>query len=518
MGTLSVDTATPEHRSVHANMRYLTLVVLACVLAAGAFMRFYALDAQSLWNDELSTWEQSHYESLSEVIEYGVRPHPYPPGFQILIYYVEQFVGQSEIILRLPSAIAGVLTIIAMYFLARRIYSHREAVIAATLTAFSYQPIYYSQEARAYSFLLLLAVLTAHAWFRLRDELESHALSKGTVAAYVATAVAAIYTHHFGLLLIGFQLCGLLFLFLNQRWAAQRVVAIGAGIGLAYLPWLAYLIEDFDDQPLYLPSPGLHSITGYWRFLFFDTSGYLAWFTLTICAVAIAKSVASKSRPGPPRGSRKAALRSHTVLVAAWLVIPYAMAFVRSITAAPILNNRNMLICLPAAFLLLSRAITVVIPQVRPQALVTAGIAVILIYGPFVKGGYYEHPRKEQFREAAAAVVANPTPIESTHIIAYAWSKLSFDYYLERAGSPLRVELIAGVEDDIERTRQFLQEKRPEQLWFLVGHRQPDRGYIQFLDRELEFVGHVPLLGAFARQYRLRQAAEVGPATRLNGL
>jgi uncharacterized membrane protein len=475
-------------------------------------MRFYALDAQSLWNDELSTWEQSHYDSLAEVIELGVRPYPYPPAFQILIYYVEQFVGQSEIALRLPSAIAGVLAIIGIYFLARRVYSRREATIAATLMAFSYQPIYYSQEARAYSLLLLLAVLSAHAWFRLRDDLESHHLSKLSIAAYIATAVAAIYTHHFGLLLVGVQLSGLFVLFANQRWAATRVVAIGAGIGAAYLPWLAYLLEDFDKQPFYMPSPGLHSITGYWRFLFFDTSGYLAWFALAVFVAAFVKSLVSK--PLNVRSSEvwKAALHSPTFLIAGWLTIPFAMAFLRSMTSAPILSNRNLLICLPAAFLLLSRALTIVIPKVRTQVLATAGIACVLIFGPFIKGGYYEHPRKEQFREAAAAVAANPTPVDSTSIIAYAWSKPLFDYYLERAGSPLRVALLAGVETDIERTRQFIKERHPEQLWFLVGHRRPDQSYIQFLDQEFEFVAHVPLLGAFARQYRVR-ATRLSKAT-----
>jgi hypothetical protein len=51
----------------------------------------------------------------------------------------------------------------------------------------------------------------------------------------------------------------------------------------------------------------------------------------------------------------------------------------------------------------------------------------------------------------------------------------------------------------------FLDTEDPEHVWFLVGHRRPDRTYIQFLDRELEFVHHVPLHGAFARLYRRRE-------------
>jgi 4-amino-4-deoxy-L-arabinose transferase-like glycosyltransferase len=518
VGTLASETLIPEAAPENRRPGRYTIAALLGVLAIGAFLRFYALDAQSLWNDELSTWEQSHYDSIADVIEYGVRPHPYPPGFQILIYYVEQFVGQSEIALRLPSAIAGVLAIIAIYWLAQRVYSRREAAIAATLMAFSYQPIYYSQEARAYSLLLLIAVVSGHAWFRLRDELEHKNLSRGAIAAYMAAAIAAIYTHHFGLLLVGVQLGGLFILFVNRRWAVLRVAAIGAGIGAAYLPWLSYLLEDFENPPPYLPPPGLHSIIDYWRFLFFDTSGYLVWFLSAILATAIFKSALSQPRPQPSMQAWKAALRSPTALIIAWLVVPFALTYARSLTATPILNNRNLLICLPPAFLLLSRAITLVIRQPRTQVFATAGIAIALIFGPFVKGGYYQHPRKTQFREAAAAVAENPTPVESTQVIAYAWSKPLFDYYLERLGSPLRVGLLAGVESDIERTRQFIDQHQPQQLWFLAGHRKPERAYIQFLDSEFEFIGHVPLLGAFARQYRVRPLPGLESETQLSGL
>ena len=166
-------------------------------------LRLYGLDAQSLWSDELATWRQSHQPTISAVIENGVRPTLYPPAYPVLIYFVEKNVGDLEIALRLPSAVAGMLSIIAMFFLAKQLYTVREGVIAAGLMAFSYQPIYYSQEARAYSLLLLFAILSAHFWFRMREQLEAHGrLSAATAAAYVACASVAQHLHHFGLLLV----------------------------------------------------------------------------------------------------------------------------------------------------------------------------------------------------------------------------------------------------------------------------------------------------------------------------
>lgn len=478
--------------------------VLGAIILVGALLRFYGLGAQSLWSDELASWRQSHQASIADVIEVGVRPTPYPPAFQILLFFVEKHVGESEIALRVPSAIAGVFAIVAMFFLAKQLYSEREGLIAAGLLAFSYQSVYYSQEARAYSLLLLFSILSAHFWFRAREQLEvDDRMAASTAAAYAMCAIVTQYLHHFGLLLVAIQLGALALLFVRRPRALGWVLAVAAVVVAAYLPWLGYLIEDFGEGHHYLPRPGLHSVSEFWRFLYFDTSGYLAWFVALLFAIAIGRTLAD--RRGSGRGDLVAWLRSPTALLIAWLVVPFALAYLRSLSSSPILNNRNLLISLPPAMLLLARAMTCALGNVRLQLLTAAAIAAILIYGPFVKGGYYRYPRKEQFREAAAAVAARDDALGDVRVVAYAWAAESFDYYLERTGAARRVDLLAGSEQDISRTRAFLAAEDPAHLWFLAGHRRPDRAYIQFLDRELEFVEHVPLHGAFARLYRRRE-------------
>jgi mannosyltransferase len=480
------------------------VALLGAIVLGGSALRFYGLDAQSLWNDELSSWRQSHQETISAVIEHGVRPTPYPPAYPVLLYFVEKYVGESEIALRAPSAVAGVLAILATFFLARQLYSAREGVFAAGLMAFSYQSVYYSQEARAYSLLLLFSILSSHFWFRLREQLESRdRISGSTAVAYAACAVAMQYLHHFGLLLVAIQLGALGGLFALRPRAFARVVAVSAAVFAAYVPWIGYLIEDFGEGHDYLPHPGLHSISEFWRFLFFDTSGYLAWFVALLFGIAAWRWIAN--RRAVTAGDIVAWFRSPTALLIAWLVVPFALAYLRSLTSPAILNNRNLIISITPAMVLLARAMTFALSTVRLQALTAGAIAAVLIYGPFVKGGYYRSPRKEQFREAAAAVASRGEQLSDVRVIAYAWAAESFDYYLERTGAPNRVNLLAGSEQDIPRTKMFLDTEDPEHVWFLAGHRRPDRVYIQFLDRELEFVDHVPLHGAFARLYRRRE-------------
>jgi len=485
------------------------VVLFGAIVLGGSALRLHRLDAQSLWSDELASWRQSHQETIAAVIEDGVRPTPYPPAYPVLLYFVEKHLGESEIALRLPSAIAGGLAIVAMFFLAKQLYSLREGIISAALLAFSYQPVYYSQEARAYSLLLLFSILSSHYWFRIREQLEAdQRLSAATAFAYVACAIVTQYLHHFGLLLVAIQLGALAALFASRPRPLARVAVVSAAIAAAYLPWIGYLIEDFGEGHNYLPAPDLHSIGAFWRFLFFDTSRRLGWFVGALFCIASLRWIA-KCR-GMSAADLKAWLRSPTALVIAWLIVPFGLAYLRSLTSSPILNNRNLIISLPAAILLFARSLTFVLTTSRLQALTASAIVAVLVYGPFVKGGYYSDPRKEQFREAAAAVAARGEGAADVRVIAYAWDRESFDYYLERTGAANRVDLLAGVVDDIPRTEAFLDEQDPEHVWFLAGHRRPDRAYVEFLDRKLELVEHVPLYGAFARLYRRRDQTRAG--------
>jgi hypothetical protein len=247
--------------------------------------------------------------------------------------------------------------------------------------------------------------LSSHFWFRLREQLESRdRISGSTAVAYAACAVAMQYLHHFGLLLVAIQLGALGGLFALRPRAFARVVAVSAAVFAAYVPWIGYLIEDFGEGHDYLPHPGLNSISEFWRFLFFDTSGYLAWFVALLFGIAAWRWIAN--RRAVTAGDIVAWFRSPTALLIAWLVVPFALAYLRSLTSPAILNNRNLIISITPAMVLLARAMTFALSTVRLQALTAGAIAAVLIYGPFVKGGYYRSPRKEQFREAAAAVAS----------------------------------------------------------------------------------------------------------------
>ncbi|MFQ5416298.1 MAG: glycosyltransferase family 39 protein, partial [Myxococcota bacterium] len=441
------DAASPGQRGP-------VFALLAILVVSGAALRIYGLDAQSLWNDELSSWQQSHQPTLAAVIEKGVRPDPHPPGYQALLFYVERYVGESERALRLPSVMAGVLSIVVAFLLGRQLYSEREGLIAAALFAFSYQPIYFSQEARAYALLMLFAMVTSLFWFRIQAALsERRTPGTGESLGYAISAACAMYLHYFGLLLVAIQIAGLLVLSATRSRNRTRMAALAALLAVLYLPWFPYLIEDFAGTRSHIGEPDARALYGYWRFLFYDPGEHLLWFAAALFAIAVAKAASRRlPRSVPPAPSW---WTSPTVLLLAWFALPVLFAFVRSQIAAPIFTNRNLIICLPPAFLLFSRALTRTLADTRLLAVSVGAMVAVMLYGLFVSGGYYRYPRKDQFREAAAVVTAREDEYPNARIVAHAWSEGKFDYYLERQGASSRVDLLAGSALDVDRVRAY---------------------------------------------------------------
>src|SRR5438034_884751 len=68
--------------------------------------------------------------------------------------------GDQAWSLRLPATLFGVVTIPALYFLAREFAGRTEALFGCLLLTVSYHHVWFSQNARGYTLLAFLAVLS----------------------------------------------------------------------------------------------------------------------------------------------------------------------------------------------------------------------------------------------------------------------------------------------------------------------------------------------------------------------
>lgn len=206
--------------------------VAGCLVLA-LLLRLYRLDYQSLWYDEVLTFLAS---SISPA---DLWSRPFDPNVPPLYYGVIHALlplGRSELLLRLPSVLFGVLTVPLLYSVARDWLGAWPARVAALLAAVSPLHVWYSQEARPYALLLALGLLTL--FFAQRLLAKPHA--GWATAGFVLAGAATFYCHTVA---PAFLLVVALYVW-NRAAAGERVrwLVLFGVMGVLCLPALARLL------------------------------------------------------------------------------------------------------------------------------------------------------------------------------------------------------------------------------------------------------------------------------------
>lgn len=159
-------------------------------LLAGAALRFVGLDAWSFWGDEVASLNIS----AAAANEIWRRAEELHPPLYYLFLHGWQGMGTGEAWQRLPSALAGVLTLPLMWRTGAALGDEAMGVLAMGLLALSPLHIWYSREARMYIFACLFAVAALYCAVRLvRGGTLRHAVGLAAVTLLaVYTAYAAL--------------------------------------------------------------------------------------------------------------------------------------------------------------------------------------------------------------------------------------------------------------------------------------------------------------------------------------
>ncbi|MCK5130921.1 MAG: glycosyltransferase family 39 protein [Candidatus Sabulitectum sp.] len=292
---------------------------------------------------------QKQLSTPGEVISTGVAPDIHPPGYQILMFCIQRTIGNSETALRLPSAVAGILTIPVIYLLGRKLLNDSAGLLASAILAVAPIHIWFSQEARPYSILILLTAISVYLLTVILERLKT-----GTVLGRVNVA--------------GF---------------------ISVGILL-------------------------------------------------------------------------------------------------SVMFAPVFTIRNMMVALPAIFLILSAAIHIIFSSGWLRSAISLGLCCYLLFSLFFVRRHYTEPHRHQFREVAAFVAANNNIDHETLIVASAWNVVYFNYYFEKLSSDLAVDLRAVDSSDFTEVRRMIALNEPVEVWLLWGHLEPETELIDSISALFE--------------------------------
>ena len=216
---------------------------LVIILLLAFVLRFYHLGSRPLYQDEHFNTVEVAAQPLSFIISTNLGSILYP----LLLHFILPL-GDIAFMARLPAALFGFLSVFMIYLIARIIFSKKEALLAAFLSATAAHFIYFSQQARGYSGLLLFALCSFYFFLR--------SLQKGNLlwwASYIFFTAVAIYMYFFALIIIPAQVFFVIVCLLEQGIAKKKpggfflpkkqllyfslsLVTVGVTTFLLYLP------------------------------------------------------------------------------------------------------------------------------------------------------------------------------------------------------------------------------------------------------------------------------------------
>jgi uncharacterized membrane protein len=175
--------------------RWWPLVALTLLAAT---LRFSTLGLQSFWYDEAFIPVHVLHSGLAASWRSFVHSENTPPLWYLIAWADARAFGTGEIALRWPSALAGTATVPVVWAIAREL-SERRAVAVASAALVAVNPIFvwYSQEARAYGLVVLLAALTILCFLRAERQPTSRRM-----AAFALTGSLALLSHYFAVFLL----------------------------------------------------------------------------------------------------------------------------------------------------------------------------------------------------------------------------------------------------------------------------------------------------------------------------
>lgn len=227
------------------------------IVILGIILRLIFIDKpDGLWNDEYVSWMIAAAPFNNGFIS-AVKSQCHMPFYYLYLKFFMTLFGQSDLLLRLTSVFAGILSIIAMYFTGRE-KDEKTGLTCASLTAISSFLIYYSQEVRLYSILFLFSALSLLYTLRcIKNPV------KKNFALCALFNFLILFTHTIGFVFVFFNL---IFLSINLYKQFKKVIIT---------VWLTIFAGGIILSPLILKILTTQSFSQWWGHFSISKLGFL---------------------------------------------------------------------------------------------------------------------------------------------------------------------------------------------------------------------------------------------------
>lgn len=398
--------------------------MIIVILIIGLILRLISLN-QSLWLDEgINVNNVSALSFKSLILNYTPADF-HPPGYHIILKLWIMLAGNSEIAVRIPSVIFGIITVYCTYLIGKKLFEEKTALIGATLMATSPLAIYYSQEARMYSMAAAFCAASIYFFISL---IKKDRLLFWT--GFIVSTSLMLYSDYLPYLLIPVYI---FYLLLNKKTIAKHTLKTFIPaliiIFIILVPWLLIFPRQIHTglsaaaaSPAWAQVVGAPQLKNIALVFVKFTIGRISIGNKTTYALVfapIALFITFLFSFSFFRISRQRAFLHY------WLFLPIAAAYVISFFV-PVFAYFRFLFVLPAFYLIIASAINIIYwpPLVRflLAIFLTINITSTLIY--------FSNPQfqREDWRTATAYVVQNSAP-DTITLFESNYTMGPFDYY-----------------------------------------------------------------------------------------
>jgi len=442
---------------------YLLTAIFFTILAA--FLRFYKLDFQSLWTDELYSLSLIN-KSLRSIIRICLNSDPNPPLYYIFLWMWTKVFGGGAYACRALSALFGILGVISIYMLGKKLFSKATGIIALAILSVNIYHIYYSQEARSYAMAFLLSILSFLFFIRLHQDPDLK-----SCLLYTSFTALLIYTHYFGLFILISQFCYILFTLSRDK---QTLLLIryyslsGIFLFVLYIPWIPAVLRLNKLQTFWTAKPKTDFFIQYFK----EYLGSEPFLIVLFSALLIIYLISNGS---------KYPFIQDKILLMSWLSITLFLPYLLSFYHPAPLVQRYAIVILPAIMLMASRALAFVKERQFRAFLIGAIVIMSLMNIFFTRGNYYQKIQKEQWRETTQYIIArDPHKFYPTY--AYpAYCSRGFYYYFDSIfGQKRDIQSLHSNGVPIEEIYQNIKSGKASGVWILEAH--------EFLNERLRFL------------------------------